>query len=66
MNRLSEIRKFRNLTQKQLSQICKINIRQIQKIESEEYKLENITAKNFLAISKALNIDPYDLIKPSE
>lgn len=54
------------ISQSYLSRKTGVNLRQIQKICSGEYKLENITAKNFLAISKAINIDPYDLLKPSD
>lgn len=47
----------RGLTQRQLSNLSGVNIRQIQKIENGEIKAENTTAKNLLAIADALQVD---------
>lgn len=49
------------MTQTQLAQASSVNIRLIQKLEGGEYKVCNITAKNFLAITRALMVDPYEL-----
>lgn len=46
------------MTQKQLAEASGLTIRQIQKYESGEYKVENMTAKNMLAIADALGVDP--------
>lgn len=50
------------LTQRQLAEKSDINIRLVQKYESGEYDLSNMTAKSLLAISDALEIDPHCLI----
>lgn len=50
------------LTQRQLAEKSDINIRLVQKYESGEYDLSNMTAKSLLAISDALEIDPRCLI----
>ena len=54
MATLKEIRKFVGLTQKELAERAGINIRQVQKYESGEYSLDNMTAKTALGISEAL------------
>ncbi len=54
MSTLKEIRKFCGLTQKELAEKSGVNIRQIQKYESGEYQIGNMTAKNARAISSAL------------
>lgn len=59
---LKELRAKAGMTQQQLANATGINIRQIRKIESGEIKLENITAKNFLALAKVLEIDPRALL----
>ncbi len=61
-SRLRELRLSRGLTQKQLADGAEMNIRQIQKIESGEYLMENITFRNALALADFLNIDPQELI----
>ncbi len=45
-----------------LANRAKLNIRQIQKIENEEAKTENITLKTMQAIAQALNAKIDDLI----
>lgn len=50
------------LTQQQLADATGVNIRQIQRLELGESQSGNITAKNLLAISKAVGIDPEVLI----
>lgn len=44
--KLKEIRKSQGLTQKALAEKAGINIRQIQKYESGEYDIGNMTLKN--------------------
>lgn len=48
--------------QKALANRAKLNIRQIQKIESGEVKTENITLKTMQAIAQAFNAKIDDLI----
>lgn len=50
------------MTQRELADASGINIRQIQKFECGEYKIENMTAKNLLAIADALGVDPHILL----
>ena len=50
------------ITQRQLTEKSDINIRLVQKYESGEYDLSNMTAKSLLAISDALEIDPHCLV----
>lgn len=45
------------LTQGELSKKTGINIRQIQKYESGEYCIENMTLKNAIALSDVFNCD---------
>lgn len=52
----------RDMTQRELAEATCINIRQIQKFESGEYKVANMAAKTLLAIADVLEVDPHDLI----
>lgn len=61
-SKIKYLRKQAALTQQQLSESAGINIRQIQKFENGEYKTENMTAKNLLAIADALGVDPHALL----
>ena len=59
-NTLNNIRSRRislGLTQGELSKKTGINIRQIQKYESGEYCIENMTLKNAIALYDVLNCD---------
>jgi transcriptional regulator with XRE-family HTH domain len=51
---LKELRNFIGLTQKELAEKAGVNIRQIQKYESGEYSIENMTAKTAQGVSNAL------------
>ena len=51
------------MTQKELAEKAGINIRQVQKYESGEYDIGNMTLKNALSISEALKCDVRDLLK---
>lgn len=55
---VKEMRKNRGLTQKQLAEQIGVNIRWVQKLESGEIKLENITFLNAIKLIRALT--PYD------
>lgn len=64
--KIKEEREKAGITQKRLAELAGMHIRQIQKIESGEIKLQNITAKNFMSLCSVLNISPYDLIREDE
>lgn len=51
------------LTQRQLADASGVNIRQIQKVEGGEAKAGNLTARNLLAIARALQVSPESLIE---
>lgn len=61
-NQIKTNRKKQGLTQADLANRAKLNIRQIQKIENGESKTENITLKTMQAIAQALNTKIDDLI----
>ena len=58
MQQIKELRKQQGLTQKQLAEQIGVNIRWVQKVESGEIKLENITFMNAIKLISALT--PYD------
>lgn len=62
MATLKELRKLCGMTQKELSERSGVNIRQIQKYESGEYSLNNMTAKTADSISHALGCSIDDLV----
>lgn len=51
------------ISQSELSRRSGINLRQVQKIVSGEYKVGNVTAKNLLRIADILEVDPRELIR---
>ena len=59
---ITDARKTAGLTQKQLSELSGVNIRQIQRVESGASQASNLTAKNLIAIADALGVDPHKLI----
>lgn len=63
MATLKELRKLCGMTQKELSERSGVNIRQIQKYESGEYSLNNMTAKTADSISRALGCSIDELVK---
>ena len=60
--KIKEIRKSKGLTQKALAEKAGINIRQIQKYESGEYDIGNMTLKNAVSIADALKCEIRDLL----
>lgn len=60
---LREFRKSNNLTLHQLSDLSGVSVTQIQAVETGKIKLENMTVKNFMALCKALEVDPCDVYK---
>lgn len=61
-NRIKTYRKKQGLTQTDLANRAKLNMRLIQKIENGESKTENITLKTMQAIAQALHVKIDDLI----
>ena len=53
---LKDLRKHSKLTQQSLADKSGMNIRQIQKIETGEIKLENITLRNAKSLADALGV----------
>ena len=62
MSTLKEIRKLCGMTQRELAEKSGINIRQIQKYESGEYSIENMTSKTAGVIASALGVTVEELI----
>lgn len=62
MATLKELRKLCGMTQKELAEKSGVNIRQIQKYESGEYALDNMTTKTADAISRAFGCSIDDLV----
>lgn len=55
-------RSIMGMTQKELAEKSGINIRQIQKYESGEYDIGNMTLKNAIALADALGCEMRDLL----
>lgn len=55
-------RQVAGMTQKEVADASGINIRNIQKIESGQIDIGNITAKNLMALANALDVEPGDLM----
>ena len=64
--KIREHRKAKRLTLHQLSALSGVSVTQIQAVETGKSDPGNMSARNLLAIAKALNSDPYELLKPSE
>ena len=62
MATLKELRKLCGMTQKELAEKSGVNIRQIQKYESGEYAIDNMTTKTADAISHAFGCSIDDLV----
>ena len=62
---LKELRKAKGLTQQSLADAAGVNISQVQKLESGEINVGNITLKNGLALANALGVDPAVLLLAS-
>lgn len=50
------------LERKELAEISKVNVRQIQRIEMEEGKMGNMTLTNAIALADALGVDVRELL----
>ena len=62
MSKLKELRKLCGMTQKKMAEKSGINIRQIQKYESGEYSIKNMTSKTAGAIASSLGVTIEELI----
>lgn len=62
MSKLKELRLTAKLSRAQLSEASGVNARQIQRIETGESKIQNVTFGNVLKLADALGVEPRDLI----
>lgn len=62
INSLLYQRSLSGMTQKELAEKSDVNIRQIQRFESGSSDTGNITLKNAVALARALNCEPEDLL----
>ncbi len=60
---LTEAREKKGLSQRQLAEKANMHYMQINKIETGKIKIGNISAKNFIALSEILEVDPKELLK---
>lgn len=60
---LREIREKSGYTQSELAKKSGVNIRQIQRYESQNSDVGNMTLKNAISIADTLGVDVKDLIK---
>lgn len=60
---IREHRKSKGLTLRQLSEKCGISIKQIQAAETGKADPGNLAARNLLAIAKALDANPWELLE---
>lgn len=63
INNIAYLRRVRGITQAHLADMSGINIRQIQKIESGEIDIGNVTLKTAVSLAKALDFDIKELIR---
>lgn len=59
---IKSARQEAGLTQKQLSDLSGVGLRQIQKLEAGEIKLKNLTAANYIRLCQAMSLDPIKTI----
>lgn len=64
--KIREHRKSKRLTLHQLSSLSGVSVTQIQAVETGKSDPGNMSAKNLLAIAKALDANPFELIASSE
>ncbi len=62
INKLLYQRSLAGMTQQQVADAAGMNIRQIQKFESGERDLGNMTLRNALSLSKALDCEVSDFV----
>lgn len=59
---LREARIAAGYTRQKLADLTNINKKNIEKIEAGAIKIENLTARNFIALCDACDIDPHELL----
>ena len=62
-SRLKQLRVEAGLTQGKLAEAAQINLRQIQKIEAGEIRLENVTLANAARLAQGLGVTIEELLK---
>lgn len=62
-NEIADLRRGAGLTQRALGEMSGINLRQIQKLESGEININNLTLKNAVALAAALGVPAERLIR---
>lgn len=62
MSKLRELRKAAKLTQNQLADLAGVNARQIQRVESGDSDMSNITLGNAIKLADALGVDVKELL----
>lgn len=62
INKLLYQRSLAGLTQRELSEVSGVNIRQIQRYENDTSDLGNMTLRNAIALSNALNCEVSDFV----
>ena len=62
MSKLRELRKAAKLTQNQLADLAGVNARQIQRVESGDSDMANITLGNAIKLADALGVDVKELL----
>lgn len=62
MSNLRKLRTEKNMTQKQLADASGVNIRQIQRIETGEGDMSNVTLGNAVKLADALGVDVKELL----
>lgn len=62
ITKLEWVRRMAGMTQTELAAKSGVNIRQIQRVEIGEAEAGNLTAKNLIAISDALDVDAKKLL----
>lgn len=62
MNRLSELRALRGMTQQQLSEKSGVHRVAIARLEAGKRQIESVSFSTALALAAALDVDPRDLI----
>lgn len=62
ITKLEWVRRMAGMTQTELAAKAGVNIRQIQRVEIGEAEAGNLTAKNLIAISDALDVDAKKLL----
>lgn len=58
---IRELRKVKKLTLHQLSELSGVSVTQIHDFETGKRDIKNMTVKNFMALCKALDVEPWEI-----